>query len=114
MVWELWDGTKVNFSSCIFNHIKFQKPNETMVNAFGTNLGAWMNYKFTRIDQSHHNPNLRKGIPYDICYNLPPHLHQRCKNWELQKCGGPNFCQVMIIKPSRPHNFFKWYPNLII
>lgn len=30
------------------------------------------------------------------------------QNWELQKCGSPNFCQVMIIKPSRPHNFFKW------
>ncbi len=85
-----------------------------MVNAFGINLGAWTSYKFTRIDKNNHNPNLRKLIPYNICYNLPPHLHQPCKNWELQKCGSPNFCQVMIIKPSRPKNFFKWYPNLII
>jgi hypothetical protein len=68
MVWELLDGTKVNFSSCIFNYIKFQKPNETMVNAFGINLCARMNYRFTRIDKSHHNPNLRKGIPYNIIY----------------------------------------------
>jgi len=41
-----------------------------MVNAFGINLGAWMSYKFTRIEKSHHNPNLRKGIPYNICYSF--------------------------------------------
>jgi hypothetical protein len=101
-------GTKVNFSSCIFNHIKFQKPNETMVIAFEINLGAWMKYKFTRIDKSHHNPNLRKGIPYNIIYINIAKIGSY-KNVEI-----PTFCQVMIIKPSRPHNFFKWYPNIII
>jgi len=35
-----------------------------MVNAFGINLGAWMSYKFTRIEKS------RKGIPYNICYSF--------------------------------------------